>query len=75
MIVTFHTMKISGTGVEVDKLSGGIMQAMVTTVAGLVIGIIAYIAYNTLVTRVNKIVHMMEASSIEFLDLLEEPGK
>ena len=75
MIVTFHTMKISGTGVEVDKLSGGIMQAMVTTVAGLVIGIIAYIAYNTLVARVNKIVHMMEASSIEFLDLLEEPGK
>lgn len=75
MIVTFHTMKISGTGVEVDKLSGGIMQAMVTTVAGLVIGIIAYIAYNTLVTRVNKVVHMMEASSIEFLDLLEEPGK
>jgi len=75
MIVTFHTMKISGTGVEVDKLSGGIMQAMVTTVAGLIIGIIAYIAYNTLVARVNKVVHMMEASSIEFLDLLEEPGK
>lgn len=75
MIVTFHTMKISGAGVEIDKLSGGIMQAMVTTVAGLIIGIIAYIAYNTLVSRVNKVVHMMEASSIEFLDLLDEPGK
>ena len=75
MIVTFHTMKISGAGVEIDKLSGGIMQAMVTTVAGLIIGIVAYIAYNSLVARVNKVVHMMEASSIEFLDLLEEPGK
>ena len=75
MIATFHAMKISGNGVEIGELSGGIMQAMVTTVAGLIIGIIAYIAYNTLVVRVEKVVHRMEARSIEFIDLLEEPGK
>lgn len=75
MIVTFHAMKVSDTGVEISELSGGIMQAMVTTVAGLVIGILAYIAYNTLVTRVDKVVHNMEAKTIEFLDLLDEPGK
>jgi len=48
---------------------------MITTVTGLIIGIIAYIAYNTLVVKVDKVVHRMEARSIEFIDLLEEPGK
>ena len=75
MIVTFHTMKISGAGVEIAQLSGGIMQAMVTTVAGLVIGIIAYVAYNTLVARVNKVVQNMEATTIAFMDVLESPAK
>ncbi|MGB6035219.1 MAG: MotA/TolQ/ExbB proton channel family protein [Cryomorphaceae bacterium] len=75
MISTFHAMKISDAGVEITALSGGIMQAMITTVAGLIIGIIAYIAYNTLVVKVDKVVHRMEARSIEFIDLLEEPGK
>ncbi len=75
MIFTFHEMKIGGSGVEIDKLSGGIMQAMVTTVAGLIIGIIAYVAYNTLVTKVDKVVHQMENTSIEFLDLLDAPSK
>ncbi len=72
MIVTFHEMKISGEGIQIDQLSGGIMQAMVTTLSGLIIGIIAYIAYNILVTKVDKVVHQMESSSIEFLDLIEE---
>lgn len=75
MIVTFHTMKISGAGVEIAQLSGGIMQAMVTTVAGLVIGIIAYVAYNTLVARVSKVVQNMEATTIEFMDVLDSPAK
>jgi biopolymer transport protein ExbB len=74
MIITFHAMKISGNGVEIGDLSGGIMQAMVTTVAGLVIGIVAYISYNFLVTKVDKVVHNMEVASVEFLDLLDEPG-
>lgn len=75
MIMTFHAMKISGAGVEIAQLSGGIMQAMVTTVAGLIIGIVSYILYNTLVVKVDKAVHRMEARSIQFIDLLEEPGK
>ena len=73
MIVTFHSMKISGQGVEIADLSGGIMQAMVTTVAGLIIGIIAYIAYNYLVSKVDKVVNNMEAASVDFMDLLDEP--
>jgi biopolymer transport protein ExbB len=73
MIVTFHAMKISGQGVEIADLSGGIMQAMVTTVAGLIIGIIAYIAYNYLVSKVDKVVNKMEAASVDFMDLLDEP--
>ncbi|MFT4660174.1 MAG: biopolymer transport protein ExbB [Patiriisocius sp.] len=74
MIVTFHQMSISANGVEIKQLSGGIMQAMVTTVAGLIIGIIAYIAYNTLVSKVDKVVHELEGASEDFIDLLEEPA-
>ncbi len=54
-------------------LSSGIYTAMITTVAGLVVGIIAYLAYNFLVTRVQKVIHKMEYSAIEFIDLLQEP--
>jgi len=75
MIVTFREMAYSGNGVQIGQLAGGIMQAMITTVGGLVIGIIAYIAYNMLVAKMEKVIHRMEASSFEFLDLLQEPGK
>lgn len=75
MINTFHEMYAAGNSVEISNLSGGIMQAMVTTAAGLVIGIIAYIAYNMLVAKVDKVVHKMEATTIEFMDLLSEPAK
>ena len=72
MIQTFHTM--ANEGVEMEGLSGGIMQAMVTTVGGLIVGIIAYIGYNYLVSKVEKVIQKMEGSSIEFLDILEAPG-
>ncbi len=75
MINTFHEMYSAGNSVEISNLSGGIMQAMVTTAAGLVIGIIAYVGYNLLVAKVDKVVHKMEATSIEFMDLLQEPAK
>jgi len=75
MIVVFHEMRISDSGIEIEQLSGGIMQAMVTTVAGLVIGIIAYIAYNVLVAKVEKVIYKMEATTIEFMDLLQEPAE
>ena len=74
MVRVFHAMKFEAT-IQLQTISGGIMEAMVTTVAGLVVGIIAYMAYNFLVAKVNKVVHTMEGASIEFLDLLNEPGK
>jgi biopolymer transport protein ExbB len=74
MMLTFHEMKIGGQAVKIDQLSGGIMQALVTTVAGLVIGIIAYIAYNMLVAKVETVVHKMENTTLEFMDILQEPA-
>lgn len=74
MIRTFHEMYSAGNSVEIGNLAGGIMQAMVTTAAGLVIGIIAYVGYNILVARVEKVVYRMEATTIEFMDILQEPG-
>ena len=74
MVKTFFALK-SETNIEIASISGGIMEAMVTTVAGLVVGIIAYSAYNYLVAKVDKVIHTMEGASIEFLDLLNEPGK
>jgi len=50
-------------------------MAMITTIVGLIVGIIAYVAYNFLVARVTKAINKMEASTIDFLDLLDEPGK
>ena len=58
---------------EIASLSGGIMEAMITTVGGLIVGIIAYMAYNYLVSKVGKVIHNMEGASLEFLDILEAP--
>ena len=74
MIQTFQSMVENGKGVEVTDLASGIMVAMVTTVGGLIIGIVAYIAYNMLTVKVDKVINRMEATSIEFLELLDEPG-
>lgn len=73
MIVAFHQMASSGGQAEMGSLASGIYTAMTTTVAGLIVGIISYIAYNHLVVKTNKVVHEMEATSVEFLDLLNEP--
>ena len=70
MIVAFHEMASAGGNIDVAMLSQGIYTAMVTTVAGLVVGIIAFIAYNYLVSKVDKVVFMLEARTTEFLDLL-----
>ena len=56
-----------------DVLASGLYTAMTTTVAGLIVGIIGYIAYNHLVVKTNKVIHQMELNSVEFLDLLNEP--
>ncbi|WP_305036664.1 MotA/TolQ/ExbB proton channel family protein, partial [Paramuribaculum intestinale] len=57
-----------------DVLAGGIYEALVTTVAGLVVGIIALFAYNYLVARINGIMNVLEAKTMEFMDLLNEPS-
>ena len=73
MILAFHEMASSGGQAEMGSLAAGIYTAMTTTVAGLIVGIIAYIGYNHLVNRIDKVVHKMEANAVEFLDLLNEP--
>jgi len=75
MILAFHQMASSGGNIDVEMLSEGIYTAMVTTVAGLIVGIIAYIGYNLLVAKVEKVVFKMEARTTEFLDILNEPAK
>lgn len=73
MIQAFYDMSAAGNNIDVTLLSTGIYQAMVTTVAGLTVGIIAYFAYNILVANVEKVVFKMEATTSEFMDLLNEP--
>ena len=73
MILAFHQMASNGGQAEMGSLASGIYTAMTTTVAGLIVGIIAYIGYNHLVNRTDKVVHKMEANAVEFLDLLNEP--
>ena len=73
MILAFHEMASSGGQAEMGSLAAGIYTAMTTTVAGLIVGIIAYIGYNHLVNRTDKVIHKMEANAVEFLDLLNEP--
>ncbi len=70
MIVAFHEMASAGGNIDVEMLSKGIYTAMVTTVGGLIVGIIAYIAYNYLVSKVDKVIFQLEARTTEFLDLL-----
>jgi biopolymer transport protein ExbB len=74
MVSAFHKMSSAGANLTVGLLAGGIYEALVTTVAGLIIGIFAYIAYNQLTSMIEKIIHRMEASAVEFIDLLQEPA-
>ena len=74
MIQAFYDMSNAGNNIDVTLLSTGIYQAMVTTVAGLIVGIIAYFAYNILVSNVEKVVFKMEATTSDFMDLLNEPA-
>lgn len=74
MIRAFYDMSMAGNNIDIALLSGGIYQAMITTVAGLIVGIIAYICYNILVARVEKLVYKLEARATEFMDLLHEPA-
>ncbi len=75
MIKAFFEMANAGNNIEVGTLAGGIYTALVTTVGGLIVGILAYFAYNYLVARVEKVVFILEARTMEFMDLLNEPAQ
>ena len=74
MVEAFFNMSNAGSNIDVTLLAGGIYTAMVTTVAGLIVGILAFFAYNYLISRVDKVVSDMEARSLEFMDILNEPA-
>jgi biopolymer transport protein ExbB len=73
MVQAFISISQEEGSVSPKLLADGIYTAMVTTVAGLIVGILAYLAYNFLVSRVQKVIHKMEYTSIDFVDLLQEP--
>ena len=75
MITAFFKMSTAGNNINIDTLSSGIYEAMVTTVGGLIVGIIAYFLYTLLVSRINNVVFQLEARTIEFMDLLNEPAQ
>ena len=75
MVRAFYNMASAGTSADITTLSGGIYEALVTTVAGLVVGIIALFAYNYLVARVDGVVNQLEAKTMEFMDLQCEVTK
>lgn len=75
MIRAFFNLSNAGNNIDPGLLAGGIYEAMLTTAAGLSVGIIAYIGYNILVAMVEKVIYRMEASSMEFLDVLQEPAR
>jgi len=75
MVKAFYDMSMAGNNIDIALLSTGIYQAMVTTIGGLIVGILAYILYNILVARVEKLVFILEARATEFMDLLHEPAK
>ncbi len=73
MVEAFYAIAQSGSSATIDSFASGIYAALVTTVAGLIVGIIALFAYNWLVARINKIMNLMEARTMDFMDLLNEP--
>ncbi|MGL4293003.1 MAG: MotA/TolQ/ExbB proton channel family protein [Bacteroidales bacterium] len=75
MVRAFYDMASAGNNADITLLSAGIYQALTTTVAGLIVGIIAMFAYNYLVARVDGVVNAMESKSMEFMDMLNEPMK
>ena len=75
MLRTFYNMaQTSGGVIEMSSLSTGMYEAMVTTVGGLIVGILAMFAYNILVARIDRVVRLLEGRTMEFMDLLNEPA-
>ena len=75
MVQTFYNMAQNASGIiEMSALSEGMYQAMVTTIGGLIVGILAMFAYNFLVARIDRVVRRLEAKTMEFMDLMNEPA-
>lgn len=74
MVRAFYEMASAGNNIDITLLSGGIYEAMITTVGGLIVGIIALFAYNYLVSIINSVVNNMESKTLDFMDLLNEPA-
>lgn len=74
MVRAFFALASAGNNANIAVLASGIYEALVTTVAGLIVGIIALFAYNFLVSRLNKVMNQLEAKTMEFMDLLNEPA-
>ncbi len=74
MVIVFIDLQ-NATALELGIIAPGIMTAMITTVAGLIVGIISYIGYNYLVAKIGRLVYQMENDALEFMDLLNEPSK
>jgi biopolymer transport protein ExbB len=75
MIQAFFNMSQAGNNIDITLLSGGIYTAMVTTVGGLFVGIIAYFGYNYLTAKISDLIFKMENNTIEFMDMLHEPAE
>lgn len=75
MVRAFFNMANAGSNVDITLLSGGIYEAMITTVGGLIVGILAYFGYNFLTSKVSNVVFKMESATINFMDLLNEPSE
>ncbi|MGB8359119.1 MAG: MotA/TolQ/ExbB proton channel family protein [Bacteroidales bacterium] len=75
MVQAFYEMSQAGNSLDISTLSGGIYVALLTTVWGLIVSIISYFAYNYLVVRVENVVFRLQATSEEFMDILNEPVK
>jgi biopolymer transport protein ExbB len=74
MVEAFHAMATSGSAATLATFADGIYTALVTTVAGLIVGVIALFAYNFLVARINSVMTLLEGKTMEFMDLLNEPA-
>ena len=74
MVQAFFNMSQAGNNIDITLLSSGIYTAMITTVGGLIVGILAYFGYNYLTSNISDIVFKMENATIDFMDLLQEPA-
>ncbi|MDE5812433.1 MAG: MotA/TolQ/ExbB proton channel family protein [Muribaculaceae bacterium] len=74
MVKAFYSIANSGSSADISTFSGGIYTALVTTVAGLIVGVVALFAYNILVAKINKLMTSLETKTMEFMDLLNEPA-